>query len=129
MIQEIASEGKLIALLIDNGDIGNGTHPITNESWPLQMLMMKRSSGHIFAKHTHTVIDRTTTSLQEAVVVTKGLLRITVCKRDGTEIGVWDVSAGQCLFLVDGGYTLETVGETAFYEFKNGPYAEDKVLL
>ena len=65
MITEIKKGEKLIALLVDNADIEEGTHPITNSAWPLQTLMMRRGPGHIFAKHTHTVMDRTIATLQE----------------------------------------------------------------
>lgn len=129
MITEIKLEDKLIALLVDNRDIEDGTHPLTNSAWSLQMLMMKRKVGHVFAKHTHAVIDRSTSSLQEAVIVTKGKLSVTVCDRSGENVGVYEVSSGQCLFLVDGGYKIEVLEDTTFYEFKNGPHSEDKVLL
>lgn len=129
MIKEIKQGEKVIALLIDNSQIEDGTHPITPSEWPLQALMMKRSAGHVFAKHFHTNIERTTNTLQETVVVTKGILSITVCDRAGSDVGVFEVSAGQCLFLVDGGYKIEVVQDAAFYEFKNGPHFDDKILL
>ena len=129
MITEIKHLDKLIALLVDNADIEEGTHPITNSAWPLQTLMMRRGPGHIFAKHTHTVMDRTIATLQKAIVVTKGKLRVTVCTRQGEDIGVHDVSAGQCIYLVDGGYKIEVLEDVRFYEFKNGPHEDDKILL
>jgi hypothetical protein len=129
MIQQIRSGDSVVALLIGNADIPDGTHPITEHEHSLQMLMMKRGKGHVFAKHTHAVLDRSTTQLQEAVVVTKGRLLVTVCTRAGEDLGGYEVSAGQSLMLVDGGYTIEVLEDAAFYEFKNGPFKEDKVLL
>ena len=75
------------------------------------------------------MIDRDTSSLQEVVIVTKGALDVTVCTRAGVDVGVTRVAAGECLFLVDGGYKLEVAQDVEFYEFKNGPHVEDKVLL
>lgn len=129
MITRIEANGALIALHIGTDDIAEGTHPITDPSYALQMLMMKRGAGHVFAKHTHTSLDRSTSLLQEAIVVTKGKVRVTVCLRNGTDIGAYDIVAGECLMLVDGGYTIEVLEDTIFYEFKNGPFKEDKVLL
>ncbi len=129
MVTEIKKGEKLIALLIDNGDIADGTHPITPSAWPLQALMMKRPTGHVFAKHTHAVIERTTATLQEVIVITKGVVSVTVCDRSGEDVGVYTVSAGQCLFVVDGGYKIEVIKDAAFYEFKNGPHSDDKILL
>lgn len=129
MITHITSGATLVALHISNADIEDGTHPITESAWPLQMLMMKRNAGHIFAKHTHQVIERPTSWLQEAVVVTKGALRVTVCTRAGEDIGEYLIKTGECLFLVDGGYKIEVTEDAAFYEFKNGPHSDDKVML
>ncbi|MEK7621572.1 MAG: hypothetical protein AAB415_00110 [Patescibacteria group bacterium] len=131
MIIEIKLKAKVIGLHIDNADIEDGTHPVTPSDWPLQLLMMKRKEGHIFAKHTHKIMDRQIPMLQEAIVVNKGKLLITVCDRNGIDIGGYEVSAGQCLFLVDGGYKVEVIEDAAFYEFKNGPHSKvsDKVFL
>jgi len=129
MITKISSNGKLVALLIGGSDVDDGTHPITDSAWSLQLLMMKRKKGHVFAKHTHKVIERATELLQEAIVVCKGKLLITVCNRAGEDIGPYEVSTGQCLFLVDGGYKVEVLEDTEFYEFKNGPHEDDKILL
>ena len=131
MITEIKSKGTLVGLLVDNADIEDGTHPITPLEWPLQLLMMRRKKGHVFAKHTHKAMERKTNTLQEAVVVNQGKLLITVCERGGEDIGDYEVAAGQCLFLVNGGYKIEVIEDAAFYEFKNGPHlaAGDKVFL
>lgn len=129
MITEISSNGTLIALHVDNKDINDGTHPVTQSPWPLQMLMMRRKKGHVFAKHTHQSIDRPTATLQEAIIVTEGTLSVTVCTRAGDDVGRYEVGTGQCLFLVDGGYKIEVSEDAAFYEFKNGPHSDDKILL
>lgn len=130
MITRITSDDTLVALLADSTDITDGTHPITDSLWALQLLMMKRGTGHVFVKHTHAAVHRSTSDLQEAIVVNQGKLLITVCDRNGRDIGAYEVSPGQCLFLVDGGYEIRVLEDATFYEFKNGPHKEDdKVLL
>jgi len=129
MITEIKSGEKIIAVLADNSDIEDGTHPITPSSWSLQLLMMMRKFGHVFAKHTHSAISRSVSDLQEAIVVTEGKLLITVTLRSGETVGAYEVSRGQCLFLADGGYEIKVLEDAAFYEFKNGPNKDDKILL
>jgi anti-sigma factor ChrR (cupin superfamily) len=129
MIKQIKLNDKLIAMLVDNRDIEDGTHPVTDPSGSLQMLMMKRKKGHVFLKHTHKLLERTSNILQEVVVVTEGELIVTVCTRDGVDVGKYSVIRGQCLFLVDGGYKIEVKEDAAFFEFKNGPHFDDKVLL
>ncbi|MCI0561190.1 MAG: hypothetical protein MN733_22110 [Nitrososphaera sp.] len=131
MITKITLHDQVIGLLVDNADIEDGTHPITPSEWPLQLLMMRRKKGHVFAKHTHKIMDRQIPMLQEAIVVNQGKLLITVCDRGGEDIGDYEVSAGQILFLANGGYKVEVIEDAAFYEFKNGPHPgiDDKVLL
>lgn len=129
MVSEIRSKDELIALLIDHDGVGDGTHPITDPTWPLQALIMQRPKGHVFTKHTHKDMERTVATLQEAVLVTKGKLGVTVCDKSGNDLGRYDVAEGQCLFLVNGGYKLEVLDDVRFFEFKNGPYADDKLDL
>lgn len=130
MIKEIKLKNKLIALLVDNSNLKeDGTFPVTDSSFPLQMIMMKRANGHVFAKHTHERLERKINFLQEVIIVNKGKLLINVCSREGESIGSYEVSSGQCLFLIDGGYEIEVLEDALFYEFKNGPYIEDKILL
>ena len=129
MIQKILYKDTLIALHVGNADIEEGTHPISDSAWPLQALMMSRSKGHVFSKHTHAVIDRETQSLQEVIVITHGKLLVTVCTREGETVGDYEVAAGEFLFLVDAGYEITVLEDARFYEFKNGPHLDDKVLL
>lgn len=131
MIKEIKLKEKLVGIIVDNSDMGDGTHPITPSEWPLQLIALKRNKGHIWAKHTHKAMERVNQTLQEAIVVNKGKVLVTVCDRTGVDIGDFEVSSGQCLFLVDGGYKIEAMEDTSFYEFKNGPHPglDDKVLL
>lgn len=129
MIERILKEDELIALRFDNRKSEPGTHPLTDPLWSLQALMMRRPAGHVFSKHTHATMDRSTMTLQEAIVVTEGEVRIEVCTRSGETVGTYNVTAGQCLYLVNGGYEITVTKDAAFYEFKNGPYFEDKVNL
>lgn len=129
MITEIKSKDKVIAFLIDSADSEEGTHPVTDPKESLQLIVLKRGAHHIFAKHTHKIMDRVAKTLQEAIVVTKGKVLVTVCTRDGEDIGAYEVSSGQCLYLLEGGYKIQVLEDAAFYEFKNGPHTDDKILL
>lgn len=120
-------QGILIALHLTHDVVG--TQPASQDSWPLQLLLIQRQAGSIFQKHIHTKIERTTSMLQEGLVVTEGRIRAVLCSRDGSEVETLEVQAGECLFLVDGGWTIEVLESARMYEFKNGPYLDDKVML
>lgn len=129
MIKEIKKGNNIIALLIDHAGMGDVTQPITDPAGALQILAMKRNSGHEFDKHTHKIMERSNNDLQEAIVVTKGKLLINICDRNGNDVDNVEVSAGQCLFLANGGFGIEVLEDSEFFEFKNGPHTEDKILL
>lgn len=129
MITEIKSEKKVFALIADFKDLGEGTFPITNPRCTLQMLMMKRNKGYVVKKHMHKKIPKHTKQPQEAVVLIKGELDAVMFNRKGKIIGQSKVKAGQCLFIFDGGLEVKITKKCLLFEFKNGPYIEDKVWL
>jgi|GEM_PF-900171 len=129
MIAEIKHGDEVIALHITTDDLTPGTHPVTDPKNSLQMLMMKRDAGHIFVKHTHELKERATSILQEAVVVTSGVLKVSVCTRSGEDVADVPVRAGECLYIVNGGFKIEVLETATFFEFKNGPHTDDKILL
>jgi oxalate decarboxylase/phosphoglucose isomerase-like protein (cupin superfamily) len=122
-----AEPGALVALHITHDVVG--TKPASEDSWPLQLLLIQREAGSTFQKHIHTKMERTTGALQEGLVVIEGRIRATLCTRDGVDVGTLEVRAGECLFLVDGGWAIEVLEGARMYEFKNGPYLDDKVML
>ena len=129
MIKEIRSGETLCALHIAHDASVVGTVPITASDFPLQLLLIQRETGSVFAKHIHKKLERTTNALQESLVVLEGLIRIHICTREGVAVETIEVGTGECFFLVDGGFEIEVVKPTRMYEFKNGPYLDDKVML
>lgn len=125
---KILKDNKLIAIVFDKFE-GDGTVPQTDPSYPLQLLMMRHEKGKIFDAHTHEPKERATTFLQEAIVVTKGKLKIDILTRQSEFVSTVTLSPGQCVFMVDGGYKVEVLEDVEFYEFKNGPFLEDKMML
>ena len=127
MMSELKVGERLVALLLDLSDLDSGVSAISDTEWPLQVMMMKRKEGYIVEKHAHKNMERTTHARQKAIVVIKGEMSVVVCDEEGTDGEECMVSAGQCLYLVDGGYRIEMKKDCAFYEFKNGPHLEDKI--
>ena len=124
----ITKDGKIIAILFEAFE-KEGTHPQTDPGFPLQLLMMKYPKGKVFDAHTHEPKERKTDFLQEAIVVTKGKLKVKVLTRTGEFVSEVTVSQGQCIFSVDGGCEVEVLEDAELYEFKTGPFIEDKVML
>lgn len=129
MIKKIELNNKLFALYVSHAGMEDGTLPITEHEYSLQMLMMKRAAGHVFVKHTHQPIKRETDDLKEVLVVTKGKIEVRLCDVDGSFVANVVLSEGECLYLVAGGFEIEVIEDAEFFEFKNGPFVEDKILL
>ena len=129
MIKKILSKGKTFAILLDVKDIAEGAHSITHSKGALQMLMMKRKAGHVVKKHMHKRISKSTTQPQEGIVVVKGAVRAIIYDRKGKKVGACSVTAGQCLLILDGAHKVEMTKSSLIYEFKTGPYVEDKIYL
>lgn len=129
MITEIKLKNKVFAVILDVSDIKEGTFPTTNPSWSIQMLLMKRKSGHIVPKHMHKKILKTTKQPQEAIVVIKGSIQASIFDRKGTIIAKKNVTAGQCLLIVDGAHEVKITKDALIYAFKDGPYVDDKIIL
>ena len=129
MVTEIKSGNKILALVISLSSIKEGAFPVTDPSWPLQLLLMKRKRGHVVAKHMHKKIRKISKQPQEALVVIKGSVEASIFDEKGVFIAKKHVSAGQCLFFIDGGHEVKMTKNALIYAFKDGPYVDDKIPL
>lgn len=129
MITKVKQGNKIYALIFDLSGIKEGTHPVTDPVWPLQLLLMKRKAGHVVKKHTHKKIRKITKQPQEALVVIKGALEAKIFDQKGKFIAKKKVSSGQCLLLVDGGHEVKFTKNSFVYAFKDGPHMDDKIAL
>jgi anti-sigma factor ChrR (cupin superfamily) len=129
MMIKIKSGNKIFALLLDVREIKEGSLPVTDPSWPIQMLLMNRKKGHIVAKHTHKKILKSTKQPQEALVVIKGAIEASIFDNYGKLIKKQKALPGQCLLIVDGGHEVKMSKNSLIYAFKDGPYVDDKISL
>lgn len=129
MITEIKSGNRIFALVIDHSLIKEGTFPVTDPAWPLQLLLMKRKKGHVVSKHTHKKLRKITKQPQEAIVVVRGAVEAKIFDRKGKFLAKKNVSAGQCLLLVEGAHEVKIIKDALIYAFKDGPYVDDKISL
>lgn len=126
---EIKSGRKVYALVLGLSDIEEGTFPVTDPAWPVQILLMKRSAGHIVKKHKHKKIRKTSAQPQEALVVIKGEINASIFTEEGKLLKNQKVKQGQCLLLVDGGHEVKMLKNSLIYAFKDGPHKDDKIFI
>lgn len=123
----IKKKNKIIAIIFGE-EFEDGTHPITDEKWPLQILSLKHPRGKVLVPHYHEPIKRITEGLMEALVVFSGVVKVTVYYNKKL-VEVVKLRAGQGIMIVGGGMGIEILEGAKMMEFKNGPFAEDKVIF
>ena len=128
-MKQVLAGTTLIALVVDATTHDDGVLTMSDIAWPLQAVLMARKSGYVVAKHTHKPLNRETQRVGKAVVVMSGRLRVTFCDYFGEVIEIHEIGSNSCVLLVEGGYTIEVLDDARFFEFKNGPFQDDKVLL
>ena len=129
MIIDIKSGKKIFARIFDLSGIKEGSFPVTNPSWPIQLLLMNRKKGHVVAKHMHKKLRKISRQPQEALVVIKGSAQASIFDRKGKFLAKKKVSAGQCLLIVDGAHEVKFTQNSLAYAFKDGPHKDDKIQL
>lgn len=103
-----------------------GTLPITDEDQPLQILTINQQKNTIIKPHRHRLTPRSTTHLQECLIVKKGRIKIDLYGSDTTFTETVTVEAGQAFITISGGHAIEFLEDSEVFEIKNGPFINDK---
>lgn len=127
MVEKISFQGKLIALKVHQ--IAPGSVPITEPAQPLQIVTLKHPKGAYLKAHMHVPKRRVTSGLQECLIIRKGRIEVDLYSSQKQFIKTIQVSSGEVLVLVKGGYGIRMLTEAEIVEVKNGPFVEDKVLI
>ncbi|MFH1088348.1 MAG: hypothetical protein V1719_00725 [Patescibacteria group bacterium] len=123
----IKKDDKIVALVFD-GKFEEGTKPLTDERWPLQVISLKHPKGKVLAAHCHRDTQRVTESLMEMLLVLTGRARITIYYHQ-MPLETVELSASQGVMIVDGGIGIDVLEDAGMMEFKNGPFIEDKIII
>ncbi|KKR89155.1 MAG: hypothetical protein UW50_C0001G0245 [Candidatus Wolfebacteria bacterium GW2011_GWA1_44_24] len=123
----IKKDDKVIAIVFD-GQFQDGTTPITDGKWPLQIISLKYPKGKIWPGHYHKPMTRTTEGQMEALIIISGSVKVSIYfEKDLVE--VLKLNSGQGVMLVNSGFGMEVLEDAEMLEFKNGPFVEDKIVF
>ena len=124
---------NLLTIINKFSDIDSARVDMSDENEPLQGSAKKLKKGERFKPHRHNVLHRETSLTQEAWVVIKGEILVSLYDLDDTFLREEALSEGDCILNFRAGHTFETQkDDTVLYEFKNGPYMgveADKTLI
>jgi len=108
---------------------------LTDDEWPLQMILLERPTGATTKAHYHVVERRPSVNetRHQIMICLKGAARIGVYTREGDHLGEATVRAGEFILMAEGHEVEFTEEGTRFLEVKEGPFPEtderDKVEL
>lgn len=132
-LEEISSDdGVVLALVIRKGFKKDGINFVSQPTSPLQLGVNSYKKGDTIKSHVHKDIKITITKLQEMLYIKSGKAVVNLYTPNRKLFKSFDLSAGDLIFLIDGGHGLEMVEDTTIIEVKQGPYLgknHDKILI
>lgn len=126
-MDRIYLHNKLVAVRVRR--FPDGTSPVSLPDGALQLLTIRRPSGHVVKAHRHVPQKRVTKMLQECLVVIRGKIRYDLFDAKGKCFKKVVVKAGEAMLVLGAGHAVHFLAPTLAYELKNGPFFEDKKFL
>lgn len=127
-IMRIVKKDNTIVAIIFDGKFEDGTNPLTDKKWPLQVITLKHPKGKILNAHYHKPTQRVTEGLMEMLMILSGQARITIYYQQ-VPLEAVELIAGQGVMIIEGGIRVEVLEDAEMIEFKNGPFIEDKKII
>jgi mannose-6-phosphate isomerase-like protein (cupin superfamily) len=125
MIEEIRSEGELLAIIVRAGYDKPGISFFTPDDLSQQLAYMRHPAGKAIAPHVHNPAPREVHYTQEVLFIKRGRLRVDFYDSRQHYLHSRALGAGDVILLATGGHGFEVLEELEMIEVKQGPYAGD----
>ena len=122
MIETIAHDDEIVALIISHRFSAPGVHFVTPNEFSQQLAYMCHPAGKLIVPHTHNVVHRSVHQTQEALFVRRGRIRVDLYDRSQTYLDSRILTTGDVILLASGGHGFEFLEESDVIEVKQGPY-------
>jgi hypothetical protein len=124
-VETIVDGLEPIALLIRADYDAEGLHFFTPNSFSQQVAYMRHPKDKVIAPHVHNLVVRQVLYTQEALLVRKGRVEVSLYNGGKEFLTSRVLGAGDLILLCGGGHSLKMLEETSMIEIKQGPYAGD----
>lgn len=121
-ILHIYDEELLIAMILRDGPIEEGTHFITKENLSQQVGLLNIKKGHIIQSHFHNYETRQVHNTQEVLIIKSGEMRVDFYSISNNYIESTMVYQNDVLILIQGGHGFKVIKDVTMIEVKQGPY-------
>jgi hypothetical protein len=125
MIERIACEGRLLALILRAGFRANGIQFFTPSDFSQQLGYMNRPAGYVIPPHVHNPVAREVQFTKEVLFIKSGRVRVDFYDDDQRYLESRIVETGDVILLAYGGHGFEMLESSEMIEVKQGPYAGD----
>ena len=132
MDNKIMVGNEVYAILACAKDVKDGTEWFGERYEPLQSSRMNYKAGSEFKIHKHIMNPRTIKYTQEAFIVIKGKVEVSIFDNAGTLIGRLEAWEGEAIFVYRGGHGVKILEDALLYEVKAGQFtvvSEDKEFI
>ena len=123
MIEKIANESELLALIVRSGFTKDGIEFFTPGHFSQQLGYMKRKKGYVVKPHLHLPVVRQIIFTKEVLFIKSGKVRIDFYEQDENYLESKILAGGDVILLASGGHGIEVLEEAEIIEVKQGPYA------
>jgi len=131
-MQEITSNGKIMAIVVKASFRKNGTNFLSKEDFPLQLGISYYKKGEEIKSHFHPDKKLEITKIQEIVHFESGKAIVNLYDLNGKKFKSIELSMGDTIFFVEGGHGFTMLEDSKLIEVKQGPYFgkdKDKLML
>ena len=129
MENKIIVDGEVWAVLASAKEVKPGTEWYSEMYEPLQASRMQYKQGSEFRIHKHILNPRTIKYTQEAFIVIKGKVEVSLYDDNCNMVGRLEAWDGEAIFVYRGGHGVKILEDALLYEIKAGQYtavSEDK---
>jgi hypothetical protein len=122
-IEEVFSDGKLLAFVVRNELSPNATTFVTPSDLNLQLGFVVYPNGGQVLRHMHLPIERTIYSTTEIVHVKQGHCIMDIYDDQRKLVTSVELKIGDTVLMIGGGHGFRMLEDTVLLEIKQGPYS------
>jgi len=126
MIEQITSEGNILAIVIRSEYKKEGIEFFTPSNFSQQLAYMNRPKNHKIVSHIHNEVKREVFLTQEVLFIRKGKMQVDFFDDNRKYLESIILKTGDVILLASGGHGFTMLEPTEMIEVKQGPYAGDK---
>ncbi len=126
MIEEIRSQGNLLALILRFEYNSEGIQFFTPNHFSQQLGYMNQPKGFVIQPHIHNFVNRDVQLTQEVLFIKSGRVKMDIFNLEKEFIQSTVLNKGDTVLLAAGGHGFTMLEQAEIIEVKTGPHLGEK---